>query len=249
MNKTLHLKLFACLFTMSCVNDVLAGDMGAQTATQPSWQGFYIGGQVGGAWSRANFQYQNANFFNTLGSELLGNDFEFNTRSFIGGGYAGFNYQMATPWLIGLEGSFSGTNLNNTHPSPLFQTDRYTNNLNELGTLKGRVGYSFDRWLPYFSGGWAIANTSLTLKSPAVEIAQATRSSWNNGWIVGVGMDYRATSKVSVGVSYDYSEININNESVNCTGCGSGVGFGTPVVDGKFKVQAVMARVSYLINQ
>ena len=38
---------------------------------EPQWAGFYAGGQLGGAWSDASWDYKNSNWFNTLGPEVV----------------------------------------------------------------------------------------------------------------------------------------------------------------------------------
>lgn len=249
MRKNHHGIVLIGVLAMISTPHVLAGEMGPQTqANSASWQGLYIGGQLGGAWSREDWQYQNLNYFNTIGTELLGRRFGFNPSNLIGGGYLGFNYQTNSPWLLGIEGSFSGSNLSRTEPSPFYSTDRYTSSMKELGTLKGRLGYRRDQWLPYISGGWAFAKTSLTLDDH-IDHVKSTTAPWNNGWVVGVGVDYKLNEHLAVGINYDYSAISINNQSMSCPGCGTGAGFGTPLVNGEFKTQTVMARISYLINQ
>lgn len=235
------------LLSISLSMNVLAGEMGA-VQTLPLWNGLYLGGQLGGAWARQSWHYNNYNYFNTIQTELLGTNFNFNAQNVIGGGYLGWNYQATTAWLLGVEGSFSGSRLNREIDSPFFATDRYTSSMNEMGAIKGRVGYSYAQWLPYVTGGWASGNTSLTLASAPYGVL-GTTTPWNNGWIAGAGIEYRATSKLALGLSYDYWSIALNNQSMLCPNCGVGVGNGTPLLNGDFKTQAVMARITYLASQ
>ncbi|MBC8013724.1 MAG: hypothetical protein H7X74_06570 [Methyloceanibacter sp.] len=37
------------------------------SGTVTNWSGFYVGAQVGGAWSETDWRYKNPNWFNTLG--------------------------------------------------------------------------------------------------------------------------------------------------------------------------------------
>jgi outer membrane immunogenic protein len=61
-----------------------------------SWTGFYIGGNLGGAWAK-----------NSVTDSLFGLNFSNGTNNgvFIGGGQIGGNYQFSN-FVIGLEGSF-----------------------------------------------------------------------------------------------------------------------------------------------
>ena len=58
-----------------------------------------------------------------------------------------------------------------------------------LATFRGRIGYAFDRWLPYFTGGGAYGNVKATVNAPAVGVAVSTSSS-QLGWTVGGGLEY-----------------------------------------------------------
>ncbi|OGT63633.1 MAG: hypothetical protein A3E85_01635 [Gammaproteobacteria bacterium RIFCSPHIGHO2_12_FULL_45_12] len=211
------------------------------------WSGFYIGGQLGKAWNRTNWQYENANYFNTLGSTVVGTDFNFNSNSGMDGGFIGFNYQSGQ-LVLGLEGSLVETNLKDTNASPFFPTlDTYSYHLRDLATVKGRVGYTLKRWLISLGGGWAGSHVSLTLND-ATSAIHANASEWVNGWIIEPGIDYKVTPQIALGVAYDYIKLHLNNNRVTCPSCGTGVGFGTPIVDGNLKTQAITARLSYFFN-
>jgi len=72
----------------------LAPIMKAPVAPPPvayRWTGCYIGGNVGGAWSNANY---------TLDNSVFVEDFDFNPSSVIGGVQGGCNYQVQ-PELAG----------------------------------------------------------------------------------------------------------------------------------------------------
>jgi opacity protein-like surface antigen len=69
-----------------------------------NWGGFYVGGQLGGVWNDTDWHYNNPNWFNTLGPEIVINKFDMDGSGFLGGGQAGFNYQSGA-WLFGIEGS------------------------------------------------------------------------------------------------------------------------------------------------
>ena len=59
-------------------------------------QGFYVGGQLGGAWSDTDWRYDNHNWFNTIDPDLVGTKFDIDTSGIFGGGQAGFNYQTGS---------------------------------------------------------------------------------------------------------------------------------------------------------
>jgi outer membrane immunogenic protein len=56
------------------------------------------------------------------------------------GGTLGYNFQTG-PMVFGIEGDLDATWANIAEPT--------------LGTLRGRIGYSFGQFMPYFTAGWA----------------------------------------------------------------------------------------------
>lgn len=235
-HKLTHACLVAGLFFLN-MNAASAGD----TLTS-QWSGFYTGGELGAASGDFDWQYQNPNYFNTLGPVILGTDFDHSDTGAIGGIFAGYNHQI-DPWVIGLEVSAAATNLEETKASPLFATDVYTSEMNWLTKVTGRVGYARDRWLVYAKGGWAGADIDLVLDDP-VAIINASSDEFATGWTVGIGAEYMLFNNVSLGIVYDYVDLGIDGETINCPRCGVGVGLGTPVVDGDINLHSVMVRLS-----
>lgn len=212
------------------------------------WGGFYAGGELGGAWSKFDWTYTNPNYFNTLGATLLGSDFSHSASGVIGGVFAGYNYQTG-PWVLGVELSAAGSSLERQQASPFFPAiDTYTSKIDWLATATGRVGYAWDRWLVFAKGGWAGADIKLTLDD-SLALVHADTSTWANGWTLGTGVEYMLREGISLGVVYDYADLSIDGKTVTCPACGSGVGFGTPIVNGDIRVQSVMARLSFRLGR
>ena len=95
-------------------------------------------------------------------------------RGFLGGGEAGYNYQLGN-LVLGAEGDFGGDNLKGSKAcAPLVSnTDNFSNpggtnlplynmtcNSNEdwIATLTGRAGYSWERALLYVKAGGACSD-------------------------------------------------------------------------------------------
>jgi outer membrane immunogenic protein len=212
----------------------------------PNWSGFYVGGQLGGAWSDMDYRFANPNYFNTLGPVVLGRNFSFDADGVIGGGQLGYNYQTG-PWVLGVEGSLGGAALDDAHPSPFFPTlDRYSTEIGLLATVTGKVGYAQGRWLAYGKGGWAGADVELTLFDRTSSI-RADSDTWVNGWTAGGGLEYAIYRGFSLGVEYSFVDLETGRWTLRCPACGTDVsaGFGTPVVHGDMDIQSVTARVNY----
>src|SRR4029077_1131703 len=96
--------------------------------------GFYIRGHLGGAFSGSN----------NLNGLVLS---DYSAR-LMGGLQAGFDWQFAPNWVIGVEGQYSwlgGNNLNAVFPNGLaFNSDQRA-----LASITGRIGYTWGPGLAY----------------------------------------------------------------------------------------------------
>ena len=105
-----------------------------------NWTGFYIGINGGGGWG--NSTWDSTGGFDTSGGMV--------------GGTVGYNWQMGT-WVLGVEGDIDWADIKGTTATNCVGGGCTTQN-NWLGTARGRVGYAFDRWLPYLTGGAAFGD-------------------------------------------------------------------------------------------
>ena len=136
---------------------------------QTDWTGFYIGGKLGGAWSDIGWN-QDANVFTTGGAVGSGTEVSFGPSGFGGGIIGGGNAQVGH-WVFGVELSYSGVDLSESMTSPFFPaTDTFTTKIDWLGTVEGRVGYSWSHYLLFGKVGWVGSNASLTLVNNATGV-------------------------------------------------------------------------------
>jgi outer membrane immunogenic protein len=248
----------AVFLVMSSTNVLAAATSSVNNIEKTaSWSGFYIGAQLGKGWNRADWQYTNSNYFNTHGLLIpnylsvpgltpVGMDFDLDANGMMGGGNIGFNYQHGS-LILGLEAAILDGDFKTDQQSPFFSTDRYTSNVRWFSTVKGRIGYAYRQWLIYINGGWAGGDVSLSLNDN-IDNVYAHSTQWANGWTVGAGIDYKMTEHFSLGVAYDYIQLQLNNAVVSCADCNIGLLFGTPMVDSRIRTQSVMARLTYFIN-
>src|SRR5579872_513157 len=161
-------------------------------AYQPSydWNGFYAGGQFGGGWFRSQTTTidGNANF----PSGLILNPF--NGSGVLGGGYAGYNYQV-NQMLIGIDGDYSWSDLKGTASTvgPTGFTSTSTPNANWIATVSGRVGFFVNNFLIYGKGGaaWAgFSSSGVTTNAAGVAVTNLANSETRSGLTVGVGAEW-----------------------------------------------------------
>ena len=185
-----------------------------------SWTGLYIGAHAGGGWADTNWFYPsdplNAVSGPPTGLPLDVSSGGHSAAGWLAGAQIGYNYQIKH-WVLGVEAEFSATNLKGTNVDPSFPNINHTQT-DFIGTLAGRVGYSWDRVLLYGKAGlgWAHNNysdnalatfvsggapDSVTLPAGIVE----NRASLNRfGLMVGAGVEYALTQNWSVKAEYDY---------------------------------------------
>jgi len=164
-----------------------------------SWSGFYIGGNLGGAWTNS-----------TITDNLFGLSFgNGNNAVFVGGGQVGFNYQTGN-FVFGVEGDFDWAANNNNSLTgvvgPLGHTFTGSANDKWMATVAGRLGYAVDRWLIYVKGGggWVGAN-GFTVTDVTTGTSVSAGSSNNvSGWLVGGGFEWAFANNWSVRAEYDY---------------------------------------------
>ena len=74
-----------------------------------------------------------------------------------------------------------------------------------LGTVRGRIGYAFDRFMPYVTGGAAFGD--LKASTPG----SGSIGSDQTGWTVGGGIEYALSNKWTIKLDYlhvDFGNIN-----------------------------------------
>jgi outer membrane immunogenic protein len=153
----------------------------------------------------------------------------------------GYNFQSGS-FVFGLEGSLAAANFDGRFTSPyLPAVGAWTPNMNWLGTVTGRLGYSFGQWLPYAKGGFAAADVASPAQ--AAQIGGFSQGSQLGGWTAGVGLEYQLTPKWSMGLEYLYTDL--GNGSPQST-LGTAPISGAPeVYSTALKTQSLLGRLNY----
>jgi outer membrane immunogenic protein len=121
-----------------------------------------------------------------------------------GGVAIGYDYMMTPNWLIGIEGDLQAADVE--------RTDNYidvaaTLRLDYLATLRGRIGYAWDRNLIYLTGGLAAGHLKLTFNQyhpagPASPPFQTSAEGMHYGYAVGGGWQWAFTDNASLKFEY-----------------------------------------------
>lgn len=204
----------AALAVLGFATAASAADMPARNYTKAppmvaayNWTGFYLGVNAGYGW------------VNTGG----------NPGGFVGGGQIGYNWQaIGSPLVLGLEADLQGADIDQTETIGGISS---TTRVKAFGTVRGRIGYAFDRAMIYATGGWAYTRTSLDLSGPGGSISS---SDWSSGWTLGGGLEYAFMGPWSAKLEYLY----VDSGDVTLTLAG------VPVT-GKYDMSVVRAGLNY----
>ena len=160
-----------------------------------TWTGFYLGGQIGGAFGTARKDFIQGT---TTG--------DFDVSGVIGGGTAGYNQQFGLI-VLGLEGDISGSGVKGETdcPNRLFTCGAENH---WLATLRGRLGYSFDRFMPYVTGGVAGGDVRVFsgLKTTGGGGVDFTKT--EPGWTAGAGLETAFDPHWTIKLEYLFVRLN-----------------------------------------
>jgi outer membrane immunogenic protein len=174
-----------------------------------TWSGFYVGFNAGYGWGTSNW------------TSALGTTGDFRVSGGVFGGTLGYNMQMGSA-VFGLEGDFDWSGIKGSSTSVVCLGSCETKNT-WLATARGRIGYAFDRFLPYATGGAAFGNLKMT--GPL-----GGASSTKTGWALGAGLEYAFTTSWSAKLEYLYVDLGKATCNAACTGVPADVTFQTSLV-------------------
>ncbi len=218
------------------------------------WSGFYIGANAGIGFGRID------------GTTTLGNgtsspisaaeSADQSLASILGGAQAGYNHQFANGFVLGLEGDFAWTRLQDgkdvisNENAILFQRKmleaRLDYSFDWLSTVRARAGFANDRWLVYGTAGVAFLGEkeertqyraiTASLQVPAgtftmpffTEEASNTRT----GFAIGGGAEYAISDNWSLKAEYLFTGFGAMDFLFNNAREGVGIPFSVNCVAG-----------------
>jgi outer membrane immunogenic protein len=162
-----------------------------------SWNGFYIGGEFGGAFANGH-----------VDDSLFGLDVSTNHDGFLGGGVIGFNYQV-TNIVWGVEADFDATSLSVTGPGLVtaLGTLQASAKTDWVTSLAGRIGIATDRVMFYIKGGGGWVRNTATITNLTTNVSVEASNS-RGGWLIGGGLEWAFAPNWSTKVEFDYLGLN-----------------------------------------
>jgi outer membrane immunogenic protein len=223
--KRLTLLAIAGLMAAAWASPSLAADLPRPAYKAPvyvapsafSWTGFYVGINGGYAWGHSDWN-----------NPVSGNATVTTKKYLLGGTLGNIVY--------GLEGDIDaswvdGSTTSGAAGAPCASPGCTTKNT-WFATGRGRVGYAFDRFLPYLTGGAALGN----IKATAANGGSVDKSKL--GWTVGAGVEWAFLANWSAKVEYLYADLG----KITCDAATCGGGADTEVT---YKTNMVRLGVNY----
>ena len=205
-----------------------------------SWTGWYVGGNVGASFGHAKTDFNVAPVtVTTTGGPFTipgfsGSDLT-HPGGFIGGGQIGYNWQFSPNWVVGLEADIQASGEKGSRnfaddfsfhlavpPNPVASlvtgtalTD-YEAKISWFGTVRGRIGYAWDRVMVYATGGLAYGEVKLdgtstvggTVGALPFSITHALgHSHVNTGWTAGAGAEVALAGNWTGKFEYLYMDL------------------------------------------
>jgi outer membrane immunogenic protein len=206
-----------------------------------TWTGFYLGGNIGGAW-------RNDNLSDTLSGLNFSNGN--NNGVFIGGGQLGFNWQVSN-FVLGFEWDIDGAANNNNAGTafiPALGTIQVTSNNRWITTLAARFGVTNGPWLFYgkAGGGW-VGNDDFTINNLTTGTSiTASNNNTNSGWLVGAGIEWAFAPNWSAKVEYNY--LGLDDRTFIVPAGVPGFLPGDTFTQSNRNIQMVKVGINYLFN-
>jgi opacity protein-like surface antigen len=197
------------------------------------WEGFYVGGHVGGASDNESFTQTNVSWtalpggFPSSTSVNTGESGSLGASSVTGGLQIGYNWLLPGPFLVGLEADISGAGMSSTTWTSPAGDPRAVASWNEkldvYGSVRTRLGWVSDNWLLYGTGGFGWAYDKFTrsqltapidlINPPYVDTralqagAVVTNSHVRPGWVAGAGVEWAFARTWTVKLEYLHFDI------------------------------------------
>lgn len=121
------------------------------------------------------------------------------------GGTVGYNWQINNI-VLGIEADLDWANIKGSTVDACQQVCK--TELKSFGTVRPRIGYAFDRFMPYVTGGIAFGKLSAGMRNYNGRPTGTT--TWEGGWAYGAGLEVKLSENFSAKAEYLRTELHQN---------------------------------------
>ena len=192
----------------------------------PVWSGLYVGAHAGYGWANRDW---NGEF---IGGPVDDELYDYDMDGGLIGAQIGYNWQVEN-FVFGVEADAAWSDVSKTQTETVFipfiipipVATEVESQMDWLATVRGRVGYAWDRFLVYGTGGVAFAHVKTDVNQSIFGFPSGSdsESATHTGWAAGVGVETMVTEKISVKLeylhadfgdeTYDYNLIDLSPEN------------------------------------
>lgn len=189
-----------------------------------SWTGFYAGGNVG---------YGHADT-KTTGTYM--DDESVGGKGFVYGVQAGYNWQFAPKWVLGLETDFQLSGIGGSQDKDMcpgcgYYSETRTQDISMpwFGTTRARIGFlPWEHLMVFATGGVAYGKVkSVTTYNYAYNAPwfsysgsdTTTNEHFQVGWTLGAGVEYAIAKNWSAKLEYLHIDLGDSTTTYSCSGC------------------------------
>ena len=177
------------------------------------WGGPEVGVQGGYGWGTSSGHI--------IGAPAGTPGYSFSPDGGLGGGHAGYNWQMGS-WVLGVEGDVEGGDIGGKEHVFLGRGGSYGvgSSMDFDASVRGKLGVAFDRFLVYGTGGVEFGDVTTHYNVPIGTRVGGT-SDIRTGWTAGGGVAYALTPNWEGDVEYRYADLGSRNTAL--TGAAAGL--------------------------
>jgi outer membrane immunogenic protein len=199
----MHLKCLVAGVLIAMATPVVAADLApapvepiAPAATPFNWGGFYVGAAIG-----YQFNDVEGTYFNRV---FTAPSIDADADGIIGGAYAGYNFQFGQ-FVLGVEADIEAASGSGDGEDPILNAF-FDVSENWQGSVRARVGYAIDRFLPYLTAGVAYSDWDVEGGTVIAPTTTIDYSEHFTGWTVGGGAEYAFTDNLIGRIEYRYTD-------------------------------------------
>jgi outer membrane immunogenic protein len=197
--------LLAGLAVLTLSGTAVAADVVVQEPVAAyNWSGIYVGAQAGYAWGKST--YVEPDFTTAY-------NMYYDPKGGFGGVYFGYNWQAENNLVLGGEADFYGGDIKGRSDYYVDQVPVWAGaiwgdaKLRWAGSVRARIGYAVDRFLPYLAGGVAFGQLKYGHMDTSANWEDGwDRSETHTGWTIGGGLEYAFADHLIGRLEYRYAD-------------------------------------------
>lgn len=157
-----------------------------------SWDGPFIGVFGGYGW---------ADYSDSV-------DYEFPMDGWLVGAAVGANFTVTDGIIAGVVGDIAWSDISGLDDPG---AGDYIASIDWAASLRGRIGFDGGAFMPYLTGGLAVAGVSVD----ETDAGNGTDNATHVGWTAGAGVEIAATDSLSIDLLYRYSDYGTQTYNVD----------------------------------